>query len=493
MEVNLSRRRFLACIGIGAAAFSLPLRAAAKRANVLFLFTDDQRFNTLGALNNPAVRTPHLDRLVREGVCFRNAYIMGGNSGAICMPSRAMLLTGRTVFSLSGRGETIPSEHVMFPELMRRRGYQTFGIGKWHNGPEAFNRCFEDGAEIMFGGMGDHWNVRANDYDPSGSYDNVRPYIRDPYVTNRTHYSHVDHITPGVHSSELFADAAIDFLNRRDRGRPFLVYVSFMAPHDPRSMPAEFREMYDPETVELPPNYAPQHPFDNGEMKVRDELLEAFPREPGAVRRHIAEYYAMITHLDAQIGRILATLEQGGELENTLIVFAGDNGLAVGQHGLMGKQNLYEHSVHVPLVFRGPAIPAGASRGAFCYLLDIYPTLTDLLDLPVPESVQGVSLARVITGEKSGHRDAVVFAYKNLMRGLRRGDWKLIVYNVAGNKTTQLFDLARDPWETMDLASDPQQRPRIESLGSELERLLAEAGEPFRLADVAWGFGAAGP
>ena len=151
------------------------------------------------------------------------------------------------------------------------------------------------------------------------------------------------------------------------------MYVSLMAPHDPRTMPKEFLEMYDPEEIKLPENFLTEHPIDTGALRVRDELLAAFPREPNEIKRHIAEYYAMISHLDHAFGRLLTALQEQGKLDNTIIVFAGDNGLALGQHGLMGKQNLYDHSVRVPLIFAGPGIPEGEQRNSPVYLLDIFP------------------------------------------------------------------------------------------------------------------------
>ena len=136
-------------------------------------------------------------------------------------------------------------------------------------------------------------------------------------------------------------------------------------------------------------------------------MLAAFPRDPGEIKRHIAEYYAMISHLDEALGRLLAALEEKGELDNTIIVFSGDNGLAVGQHGLMGKQNLYDHSVRVPLIFAGPGIPQGEQRDALVYLLDIFPTLCDLTGTDIPASVEGHSLKPCIDDPSQEPRDTL--------------------------------------------------------------------------------------
>jgi arylsulfatase A-like enzyme len=491
MPYKPSRREFLKILGLGAASLLSSqqsiVRRDAKKHNVLFLFTDDQRFDTMRALGNENISTPHMDALVKRGTSFRNAYIMGGNSGAVCMPSRAMLLTGRGLYHIEGQGESIPETHVMLPELFRKDGYTTFGTGKWHNGREAFARCFADAAEIMFGGMSDHWNVPAYHFDATGAYETKTPVIEDPLHSNRVTLKGYDHIAEGKHSSELFAEAAIDFLEKHDSSNPFFLYVAFTAPHDPRSMPEEFLQMYDPQKIPLPENFMPQHPFDNGEMEVRDEQLAGFPRTPEEVHRHLVEYYAMISHLDAQIGRILEALKKTGQADNTLVIFTGDNGLAVGQHGLMGKQSVYEHSVHVPLVMSGPNIPRGESRDAFCYLMDIFPTVCELTGRPIPNSVQGKSLNPVIRKENERVRHAVYFAYKNCQRALRIGRWKLILYNVKGEKHVQLFDLEEDPWEMNNLADESSPAGRIRELTEILRSLMKQADDPVQLDEPDWG------
>ncbi len=461
-----------------------------ERPNIIVLFTDDQRFDTINALGHSEVATPNLDALVRRGTAFTNAYIMGGSCGAVCMPSRAMLMTGRTLYHLSGQGQRIPEDHTLLGERLQAAGYTTFGTGKWHNGPQSYARSFTTGAEIFFGGMDDHWNVPACDFDPTGRYDNARPFIRDPFGGNELGHRHVDHIKPGKHSSELFSDAAVDFLRHHDGKQPFFAYVAFMAPHDPRTMPSTYLEMYDPEAVALPDSFKPEHPFDNGELRVRDELLADFPRTPAEIRRHNAEYYAMITHLDAQIGRILKAVEKRGWSDNTLVVLAGDNGLAIGRHGLMGKQNLYDHSLHVPLVMCGPGVPQGETRDTLSSLIDIYPTLCDLSSLDTPETVEGRSLAPVLQDSSARVRETLLFAYRGFQRAVQDSRHKLIEYVVKGERTTQLFDLQTDPWELNNLAYDPAHQGRIQELRHELRRWQRELDDdqPGQGADFWAGF-----
>lgn len=441
------------------------------RPNILFLFTDDQRFGTLRALGHPDIRTPTLDALAARGTCFTHAHIMGGSCPAVCMPSRAMLHTGRTLYHLQEQGQEVPAAHTLLGETLRAAGYHCFGTGKWHNGAAAFNRSFDAGAEIFFGGMEDHWNVPAFDFDPSGRYSARRACCPNPWLSNEVRLRACDHVTAGKHSSELFADAAVQWLGSYDAAAaPFFLYLSFMAPHDPRTMPPEYLALYDPEQIRLPPNHMGAHPFDNGELHIRDEQLEKWPRTPEAIRRHLAEYYAMITHADAQMGRVLDVLRRRGLLDNTLIVFAGDNGLALGQHGLMGKQNLYDHSVRVPLLFAGPGVPRGEQRDSLCYLLDVFPTLCDLAGVPVPGSVEGRSLLPALRSPQQPVRDSLYLAYRGLQRAVTDGRHKLIEYVVGGRRTTQLFDLEADPWELRNLAADPAQAAALAALRAQLCR-----------------------
>lgn len=443
----------------------------AQKPNIVLFFTDDQRFDTIAALGNPTIRTPNMDRLVARGTAFTRAHIPCGTSGAVCMPSRAMLHTGRTLFHLDGAGERIPAEHTTLGEALGAAGYRTFGIGKWHNGREAYQRSFQDGDEIFFGGMTDHWNVPAYHYDPTGHYDSVLNEVKQPMQSNAVTERPCDHIQPGRHSSEIFCDAAINYLERYDGGDPFFLYLAFLAPHDPRTMPQAYRDMYDPDAIELPPNFMGGHPFENGDLHGRDEKLAPFPRTPDDTRRQIAEYYAMITHLDAQLGRVLDALERQGLAENTIIVFAGDNGLALGRHGLFGKQNCYEHSVRIPLILAGPGIPQGERREGYVYLLDIFPTLCELIGIEPPASVEGQSFAGALRDPDAITRETLYFAFTQYQRGVKNDRFKLLEYVVNGrHNMTQLFDLATDPHELNNLAADPGHAGVLGELRAELVR-----------------------
>lgn len=431
------------------------------KPNVLFFFADDQRFDTIRALGNEEIITPNLDALVESGTAFTHASIMGGTSGAICMPSRAMLMTGRSLFHLDREGQDVPADHVMMGEALQRSGYTTFGTGKWHNGRSAYTRSFSHGDRVFFGGMSDHFMVPLNAFDPDGEYPKEQIYHEEKR-----------------HSSDLFSGAACDFLAGYDSDDPFFLYLSFTAPHDPRDTHPRYHAMYEAEKLTLPPNTWPEHPFDQGDYDIRDEKLAPWPRTPEVVREHLAGYYAMITHLDAQIGAVMDALKASGKADDTIVLFAGDNGLAVGQHGLLGKQNMYDHSVRVPLVMAGPGIPAGERRDAFAYLIDIYPTLFELAGIEVPDSVEGTSLVPTLGDATVRVRDAFLYAYKDFQRAARDRERKLIEYCVDGERTTQLFDVVNDPWEMENLAEQDAFADDVRRLRKELDRWHGELDDP---------------
>ena len=450
--------------------------APSDRPNILFLFADDQRADTIRAWGNEWIDTPNLDRLAAEGLSFERNYVFGSNSGAVCVPSRAMVLTGRSWMRSPNdmRGvRTLPRE-------LEAVGYRTFITGKWHNGEEALLRSFDRGTALYLGGMADHTQVEVQDIE-NGRL--VRRRVGREF------------------SSELFADAVIAFLDEQARReeqarpreqarsagqsgsqpqQPFFAYVPFMAPHDPRQPPPEYRERYYRRNLPLPANFMPQHPFDHGALILRDENLGAWPRTPAVIRDQLAEYYGLITHLDEQVGRILQALEENGQAENTVVVYAADHGLAMGSHGLLGKQNLYEHSMRCPLIIRGPGIPQG-STDAFTYLYDLFPTLLGLGSAETPPGIDGRDLAALWSGEHDTvWRQSLFLPYRDLMRAVRDERYKLIVY--PGVNHRQLFDLADDPDELRNLAADPAHGQTLGRMEALLEGWRAALADPTPLA-----------
>jgi len=406
----------------------------AARPNVVFVLTDDQRWDTIRALGNPEIVTPTTDRLVERGFHFTNAFCQGSMVGAVCLPSRTMLVTGQSLWHCPQqmRARTAPPGTPLLPVQFNNAGYVT-----WH--------CGKSG--------------------------NASPFGNAAFQTNII----IDHRIPTT--SAEYADRAIAFLKSQDGKRPFFMYLAPPVPHDPRVAPERFVKMYDAAKLSLSKNFMPQHPFDNGELKVRDELLAPFPRTPEVMRQHLADYYAAISNFDVELGRILDALKDRGLADRTVVVFSSDQGLAVGgRHGLMGKQNLYEH-VKPPLVFAGPGIPHGKSD-ALVYLYDLFPTFCDLCGIPTPAAVEGKSLLPVIEGEKARVRDDLFGAYKDCQRMIRDERWKLVTYNVHGVRNVQLFDLQNDPDELHSLAADPKYADQRARLEQRLAAARQEFGDP---------------
>lgn len=420
---------------------------ASAAPNLVFICSDDQRADTVAALGNRHIRTPALDRMARDGFAFTNAYCMGSTQPAVCVPSRAMFLTGRSLFRVNDQLRDLPT----WPETFRRAGYHTFGVGKWHNGPASYARSFDAGGPVFFGGMSDQNKVPVHPFDPTGAY--AKTNLR----------------TGAEYSTTLFGDAAVRFLTDYRSDKPFFLYLTFTSPHDPRTPPAGWEGRYDPVTLPLPRNFLGRHPFDNGELTIRDEALLGWPRTEADVRRELAAYYAMIESIDAQVGRVHEALERRGWLRNTFVIFTSDHGLALGSHGLLGKQNLYEHSMKAPLLMTGPGIPAGGRSAAFVYLFDLFPTAAEWCGVKPPAGVEGRSLTGVVAGRQPGVRETVFGAYRDVQRSVRTERWKLIRYPKIDRG--QLFDLVADPNETTDLSRDPA---HAETLRQMREGLTAE-------------------
>ncbi len=436
-----------------------------SQPNILFMIADDHRWDAIGGMGDPTVKTPTLDSLMTRGTTFRQTHIMGSLVGAVCVPSRAAVLTSANLFR-SG-GNQINPDLAVWPQVMREAGYHTFFSGKWHNDRQTFTNSFDEGAKIFFGGMSDQYKVPVFDFDPTGKYPNDARYIGEKF------------------STELFTESAVQFIEDYDETDPFFLYLSFTSPHDPRTAPGEYATMYPPEEIPVPENFVPEHPFDNGEMRIRDEVLAPFPRTPEIVQQHIADYYGMITHMDAEMGRVLQTLEAAGHLDNTIVIYTADHGLAVGQHGLLGKQNLYNHSIRVPSIFAGPGISEGVTVDALTYLYDVFPTVCDLTGVECPDTTEGKSLVPLMEGCVDRVRATVFAAYRDIHRTISDGRWKLIRYYISeetgkGTDCIQLFDLEQDPWETTNLADLPEHTDRIRSLAADMKMWQTETDDFLR-------------
>ncbi|HKJ68554.1 MAG TPA: sulfatase-like hydrolase/transferase [bacterium] len=469
----MNRRNFLKKTGIAAGLFafapwaSLPPQTV-RKPNILFLFADDQCYEALSALGSE-VRTPNLDRLVGGGVTFTHAFNQGAWHGAVCVASRTMLVTGRFLWHAKAIEPHLNQEREaarLWPQLLERAGYDTYMSGKWHvkvNAEEVFRTTrhirpgmpnqTEEGYNRPVEGEPDPW---------------------DPWDTKYGGYWE-----GGKHWSEVLGDDATDFLQRAAaRDNPFFMYLAFNAPHDPRQSPREYVDMYPPEEIDIPVNYLPEYPYKDfigcGE-DLRDERLAPFPRTKYAVRVHRQEYYAIISHMDSQIGRILEGLNQSGKAENTSIFFTADHGLAVGHHGLMGKQNMFDHSVRAPLIVSGPDIPQNLRINTPVYLQDIMPSTLDLAGVRKPEYVQFKSLLPLIRGEQAEQYRAIYGGYIDLQRMVRKGRYKLIYYPEIDE--TLLFDLRDDPYEMYNLAKREQYSEKVGLMQQELRVLQKAVGD----------------
>lgn len=415
-----------------------------KRPNILFIFADDQRADALGSAANQYIKTPNIDALAKAGIHFKNAYVMGGHHGAICAPSRAMLLSGKSLFHVYDRLEGIET----LPIILSNNGYQTFATGKWHNGASTFESNFQQGKAILLGGMSDHFNVPIRDLDENNKLNNLQ--------------------NKGF-STDVFTAAALDFLDRyqqSNKQNPFFCYIAYTAPHDPRSPAPSYSDAYQEDEIPIPANFKPLHPFQFDDFNIRDETLAPWPRTPEVIQSSLAEYYALIEHIDDRVGDLIQRLKTYDLFDNTLIIYAADNGLALGSHGLLGKQNLYEHSTKVPLIISGPGIPKKQTAQSLVYLFDLFPTLIDYLDFEIPIELDGKSLMKIINQEEKQVRSTLYTAYRNTVRAVRDEEWKLIYYPQIG--VSQLFNLKQDPDELNNLALEPDFQNKVAEMMNQL-------------------------
>ncbi len=448
---------------------------AAAKPNVLFLFADDYCYEAIRAFGQTDIDTPNLDRLVKRGTTFTRAYNMGSWSGAVCVASRTMLITGRSVWNAESVYKATDKERqagVLWPQLMSQAGYRTYFTGKWHIQTDA-TKCFDVARHIRAGMPKD----TPNSYNrpPASGEDTWSPYDT----------SLGGFWEGGKHWSEVVADDAVDYLgDAKQAGKPFFMYIAFNAPHDPRQAPKEYIDRYPLNRIAVPKNFIPQYPYMEeigAGTKLRDEKLGPFPRTEHAVKVHRQEYYALISHLDTQIGRILDTLDQTGQADNTWIFFTADHGLAVGHHGLFGKQNMYDHSVRVPFIVTGPGVAKNRRNDAAVYLQDTMATALDLAGAQKPAHIFFNSLRPLLDGkQKQSNYESVYGGYLELQRAVTHDGWKLIAYPKAG--VLRLYHLDKDPLEMTDLASDPKHAKQKRELFARLTALQKNLGDKLDLA-----------
>ncbi len=472
----MDRRQFILSVGSALIGLGTALKAkafegfhSAKMPNVVIFLADDLRFDCIGAFGNPHIKTPNLDRLAANGIRFTQCYIMGSTMPAVCQPSRIMLMTGCTLF----RQET---RRNFLPKTFKGYGYRTFHTGKRGNECIEARKWFD--VSIISQETG-HWKLSELE-----KHESVR--FRD--------------------QAAFCVDKFIEFLKTRNEEEPFFAYIAPSNPHDPLDPAPKHEVLYKAEEMPLPPNVAEQHKdFFLGDTNVRSYTVGnqeyKTPVSLEILKEIIAKYYATVTMLDEQVGRTIEALEKEGCLDNTIFVFTSDNGLALGDHGLIHKQNLYEHMIRVPMIISGPRIPKGAIADAMVYLSDLYPTLCDAVGLPIPQTVETRSFINVLRNPNSPHREDMFYAYREQIRAVRKGHWKLIEYALPKppeghqipdmlpdelpsgwtiERRSQLFDLKSDPFETRNLADDPRHSKQLLRMRELLRKKQAELGsKPF--------------
>ena len=437
-------------------------------------------YRTIHSVNNPEVLTPTIDTLLQSGCHFTHCFHQGSWTGAVCVASRTMLNTGLSTFGANRvDGANTASDKPAWGQTLREAGYDTFITGKWHLDAVTLQRSFSEQGPVAPGFL-PSTQAEYNRPAPGNQWDPADRSLLGHWQPRGLWLNRKD---PTIqHSSELYADAAIDHLTHKLPGRPnpFFMYVAFNAPHDPRQAPQEYLDRYPAEKIALPPNYLPQHPFDQGFSKTRDELLAPFPRTEHDVQVHRREYYAIISHMDAQIGRILAALQASGKADNTYVILTADHGLAIGEHGLMGKQNQYECSMRMPLILSGPGIRPGSHVDEMVYQHSMFATTCDLAGVPVPAHVEFPSLAPMLrSGQPKPLYDAMFGWLDGVQRSIRTRQHKLIVYPQI--RRVQVFDLERDPWEMRDLVDDPAYAQIKAGLIAKLKQMQRELGDPLDL------------
>ncbi|MFH6602801.1 sulfatase-like hydrolase/transferase [Maribacter algicola] len=472
-----------------------------EKPNIVFIFADDLTYTAINALGNNEVQTPNLDRLVQNGTTFTHAYNMGGWNGAICAASRAMIISGRSVWDANAfRQRWIKGKNMdkTWGRLMASAGYETYMTGKWHVDALA-DSVFQNVVHVRPGMPRDSWSHQGtipivNEMLAKGATnEEIRAigYNR-PLSENDTTWSPTDKKYGGFwqggkHWSEVLKDDALGFIDKAKKSdKPFFMYLAFNAPHDPRQAPKEYLDKYPLENLSVPESFLPMYPYKdsmgNG-PDLRDEALAPFPRTEYAVKKHKQEYYALISHLDDQVGEILEALKASGKMDNTYVIFTSDHGLAVGRHGLLGKQSQFDHSIRPPFMIVGPDIPEGKKIDADIYLQDAMATSLELAGIEKPDYVFFNSILDLVDGSRTeSHYDAIYNGYIDLQRMIRKDGFKLIVYPKL--KKVLLFDMEKDPEEMNDLAELPEYQEKVDMLFSDLLVLQNEMKDHLDISHI---------
>lgn len=460
--------------------------AASPRPNILFIPVDDLR-PAIAALGDPHAVTPNLDRLVRSGAAFTHAYCQQ----AVCHPSRASLLTGvrpdtTGIYDLVTPIRDRLPDVVTLPQLFRQAGYQVYGRGKIFHGklddPASWDSAPSAGVPLK-GSMYALPETRRKQEEVN--LEDGKPKTRGPA------FERAD-VPDNAYTDGILADDAVGLLKQfKENGRPFFLAVGFLKPHLPFNAPEKYWALYDRDKLWPPPNRSLPDGVPAWVSQPGWELRNAYNVPPDRARplgddfekdlRH--GYYAAVSYVDAQIGRVLDALDAEGLSENTIVVLWGDHGYHVGDHGTWCKHTNFEIAVHAPLIIRAPGFPRGEKIERPVEFLDIYPTLVDLCGLTRPPHLEGESLVPLLRDPASTATRG--FAFSQYPRGgkdkpmmgysVRQGPWRYTEWlraDTGAVEFRELYNLANDPHVTRNLAEETQQA----SLVAELSALLDKAG-----------------
>lgn len=442
----------------------------AEKPNILFIFSDDQTYETIGAHGLTDIDTPNLDRLVNEGTTFSRAYNMGAWNGGVCIASRSCLNTGAFLWRAQAAvSEIKEGKRKSWSQMLSDQGYETYMTGKWHINELSVPKLFDHSGIVRKGMPG---NGKAGYNRPKSEEDYKKGW--KPWDTKRGGFW-----KGGKHWSEVLADESLGFLETSAKSdKPFFMYLAFNAPHDPRQAPKEYIDRYPLDRIKLPENFVPAYPeqVKGGVPVIRDENLMPYPRTEFAVKVNRQEYYAIITHMDDQIGRILDALDASGEADNTWIIFTSDHGLSVGHHGLVGKQNMYEDAVRVPFIISGPGVKAGHKIDEPIYIQDVMATTLEISGAEIPANVDYKSVLPLLNGEVKKSYDHIYGAYIDTQRMIQQDGWKLISYPQL--KKVKLFNVAKDTQEMNDLSKDLEYAELLQQMTALLEKTMDEMDDP---------------
>jgi len=449
--MGITRRQLLFGGGVAACAAQ-----AASRPNFVFILVDDLRYNALGCTGHPFVKTPHIDRLAREGMNFVNTFV----TTPLCSPSRASFLTGQYVRTHGILDNTNRSEAshklITFPKLLREAGYETAYVGKWHMGNDPTPRPGFD-RWVSFPGQGQYIDPQMN---VDGNKIQAKGYMTD--LLNRY---------------------AVDFI-RQPHAKPFCLYLAHKAVHGPFTPADRHKDLYAGLSIVRKPSAKDTL---EGKPALRRTLPEASraqqvgpgQRPGGPDDQTILNQLRCISAIDEGVGEIYEALKATGQLDNTLIVFTSDNGYLWGEHGLGDKRAFYEESIRIPMVARYPKLirPGSVAKGMVLNI-DIAPTFLELAKVPVPGWMQGRSLVPVMAGKAAGWRQSFLGEYyqeKQFPRiptweGVRTKRYKYTHY-VDLADADELYDLKKDPYEMKNLVNDPSARAVLKQMQAELEKL----------------------